>query len=93
MFCDSEIVNSYELGRCKLGHFTNFGLAPYFHDLLNEDIDRSSYFSISFDESLDEMFQNCQLDLTVRYCDDQRKRSKQDTTIHNFLGIPLQRIF
>ena len=34
MFTDSEIIKSFQLSKTKCGYIINFGLAPYFKDLL-----------------------------------------------------------
>ena len=65
MFPDSETAKSYEMGRAKLGYVVNFGLWLYLHGLLTESIKKSPYYSISFDESLNDSFQNCQMDLNI----------------------------
>ena len=38
MFTDSEIVNSFRRRKTKCGYIINFGLAPYFKDLLFKEI-------------------------------------------------------
>ena len=54
MFPDSKIAKSFELGATKLKYVINFGIAPYFRDILQ----RSDCFVISFDESLNDYTQN-----------------------------------
>ena len=38
MFTDSEIVKTFQLSKTKCGSIINFGLAPYFKDLLLKEI-------------------------------------------------------
>ena len=38
MFTDSEIVKTFQLNKTKCGSIINFGLAPYFKDLLLKEI-------------------------------------------------------
>ena len=38
MFTDSEIVKTFQLSKAKCGSIINFGLAPYFKDLLLKEI-------------------------------------------------------
>ena len=47
--------------------WVNHGLAPYFKSLLKTSIDRSDFFSFSFDESLSEP--TSEMDLYVRFWD------------------------
>ena len=69
MFPDSEIAKSFELGADKLKYVINFGLAPYFEDMLGELLKKSDHHVISFDESLNDVTQNCQMDILVRFFD------------------------
>ena len=67
MFPDSEIVKSFELGATKLKYFINFEISPYFRDILHNHLQKSDCFVISFDESLNDYAQNCQMDILIRY--------------------------
>ena len=58
------------MGPNKLRYFVNFGIDPYFKSILNENIKRSSCDIVSFDESLNDMTQSCEMDLLLRYCDE-----------------------
>ena len=55
MFSDSEIAKSFKLSKTKCGYFINFGLAPYFKDLLVKEIKAANIFVVSFDESLNKV--------------------------------------
>ena len=44
MFSVSNTAKYYEMGRTKLGYVINFGLGPYFHRLLTENIKKSHCF-------------------------------------------------
>ena len=59
MFPDSETAKSYKMVRAKLDYVINFHLAPYLHRLLTISVSKSPYYSASFDESLNDSFQNC----------------------------------
>ena len=69
MFPDSNIAKNYQMGANKLQYMVNWGIAPYFKDRLVENVNKSKYLSIGFDESLNKITQNCQMDLTLRYWD------------------------
>ena len=58
MFPDSKIAKSFELGATKLKYVINFGIAPYFKDILYNHLKKSNCFVISFDESLNDYTQN-----------------------------------
>ena len=67
MFPDSKIVKFFELGATKLKYVINFGIAPYFRDILYNHLQKSDCFVISFDKSLNDYTQNCQMDILIRY--------------------------
>ena len=74
MFCDSEIAKSFKLSKTKCGYFINFGLAPYFKDLLVKEIKAANIFVVSFDESLNKVLQEEQMDVQVRYWNEAAKQ-------------------
>ena len=65
MFPDSKITKSFEFGATKLKYVFNFGIATYFRDILHNHLQKSDCF-ISFDESLNDYTQNCQMDILIR---------------------------
>ena len=67
MFSDSHTAQEFELGADKLKYVTNWGVAPYFKDLLKAQLHTSDVMVISFDESLNESTQNCQVDIVLRF--------------------------
>ena len=69
MFPDSNIAKKYHLGPDKLRYSVNFGLGPYFKNILMESIRKSAHFVISFDESLNKATQSSELDFLVQYFD------------------------
>ena len=48
----------------------NFGLEPYFRESLTRDINQSPFYSYSFEESMNSVLQNCQMDVVIRYWDE-----------------------
>ena len=69
MFSDSNIAKSFSLARTKCGYFINFGVAPYLKDLLSI-VDTSTFFVVSYDESMNRIFQEEQMDIGLRYFND-----------------------
>ena len=51
MFPDTKIAEKMELGPSKLKYLVNHVLAPCFKECLSDDILKSEYFVVSFDES------------------------------------------
>ena len=70
MFPDSKIAEELELGPNELKFLVNHRLAPYFKECLSDDILKSEYFVVSFDESLNTTV----MDLLVRHSDSMKNR-------------------
>ena len=67
MFPDSKIANIFSLGRTKCGYYTNFGIAPYLKDLLISKVKAAPFYVANYDESLNRVFQEEQMDIHLRY--------------------------
>ena len=67
LVCFLKVKLPFELGATKLKYVINFGIAPYFRDILYNHLQKSDCFVISFDESLNDYTQNCQMDILIRY--------------------------
>ena len=67
MFPDSEISFNLKLGKTKCAYLMNYGIAPHFKSNLLKSINNSSFYSLSFDESLNNVLQICQMDINIRY--------------------------
>ena len=71
MFPDSPIVKSFQISKTKCVYYVVYGLAPYFKDLLFQNIKSLSLYSMLFDESLNYHLQEEQMDVQIRFWDDQ----------------------
>ena len=69
MFPDSVIASKFSLSKTNCSYIINFGLAPYFTGVLLSQIKASSFFVISYDESMNKILQNEQMDCSVRFWD------------------------
>ena len=65
MFPDSKIPSQIELGRMKLKYIVNFG--PHFTDVLKCETAASEWYSISFDDSLNKVVQEFEMDILIRF--------------------------
>ena len=74
MFRDSKVVKSFQLSKTKCVYFITYGLAPYVKELLMKNIQSSPFFVLSFDESLNIIIQKEQMDLQVRFWDNEKKK-------------------
>jgi len=88
MFPDSNVAKTFQLSKIKCGYLINYGLAPYFRELLNKLVLPSSFFVISFDESMNKVLQNEQMDLQVRFWDDTLKQVRTRYLTSTFLKRP-----
>ena len=67
MFPDSQIAQQFSLSKTKCGYYINYGLAPYYRELLIDKIKQSPFFTVLFDESLNKVLQQEQMDAHIRY--------------------------
>ena len=77
MFSDSQIAKDFQMSRTKMANIINFGIAPtyiinfatapYFLEILASELKSCNYYSISLDESQNDITQTCQTDVHVRY--------------------------
>ena len=80
MFTDSEIAKDFQLSCTKLTYITNFGITPYFHQLFIDELKNCNYYSLSFDESLNDVTQICQMDINIRFW----SKAKQKACVRYF---------
>jgi len=69
MFPDSEIAKDFKLGRLKATYLASYGIAPLFKSLLSSLVEKSDILVLSFDESLNEITQSCEMDIILRFWD------------------------
>ena len=74
MFPDSQIAQSFSCGATKCAYLTCFGLYPYFHELLIEKIRAVKNYTVSFDESLNPINQKKQMDMMVKFWDQEMNK-------------------
>ena len=67
MFPHSQIASQFSMSKTKCGYLINYGLAPYYKERLLKEIKKSPFFTVLFDESLNNIFQTEQMDAHVRY--------------------------
>ena len=63
MFPDSAIAAKFSLGVDKCRYLVNFGIAPHFLEMLQKSVSNSSEYVLLFDESLNKVTQEKQLDM------------------------------
>ena len=76
MFPDSEIANSFQLAETKSMYIAVHGVAPYIENLLTKRITDSGEYVLLFEESLNKTMQKKQMDLLVRFWDNDKIASR-----------------
>ena len=69
MFPDSAIAQQYCMKSDKLAYIVNFGLSPYFKDILLSKTKQSLFLAVSFDESYCKAIHKKQMDVIIKYYD------------------------
>ena len=67
MFPDSGIARNFKCASTKVAYLVCFGIAPYFKDKLIDNVRAAVCYVVSFDESLNSICQEGQMDINVRY--------------------------
>ena len=69
-FYDSEIVDNFTLSPSKAAYVISFGLAHYYKRKLDDIMMKSEFLCAQFDESLNKISQKGQMDLHIRFMDE-----------------------
>ena len=67
MFPDSEISFNLKLGKTKCAYLMSYVIAPHFKSNLLKSINNSSFYSLSFDERLNNVLQSCQMTNDINF--------------------------
>ena len=74
MFPDSDIAKEFKLGKTKAMYIATHGIAPHFKHLLKDNLNKSEVMICSFDKSLNEITQTCEMDLIIKYRNNDAQR-------------------
>ena len=69
MLPGTQNLQQLSLGRDKVSYSVRFGLAPYFHDLLMDYVNKAPVYVVCFDENLKKVTQEKHMNCHVRYYD------------------------
>ena len=70
MFQNNDVVTKFTLSKTKSAYFVTHDISPWVKSKLQTEITDSCFFSVSFNESLNQALQNNQMDIQIRYwCD------------------------
>ncbi|KAI7811802.1 uncharacterized protein LOC130552264 [Triplophysa rosa] len=80
MFPDSDIAKQFTCGEEKVAYLTVFGIAPYFSSLMKTSAKNESGYVLLFDECLNQEMEKCQLDVHLRFWNDNQVTSRYLTS-------------
>lgn len=86
MFPDSEIASRFGMQKDKNSYVVTYGLGPYFQNQLSSIVQKCPFFAISFDESLNKISQLGQMDIVVRFWNDEKNQADTRFLTSVFLG-------
>ena len=61
LFSDSEVVKQYTMSKGKVSYFVLYGIAPVFKEELITTVNKSPFYLIGFEDSLNHMLQDNQV--------------------------------
>lgn len=70
MFPDSSIAKKMSIGSTKLSYYITYGLAPYYHNQLLRQCLKCERVVVCFDEAFNKVAQRGQMDVCIRYWND-----------------------
>lgn len=86
MFSDSSIASNFSCGEKKCAYICHFGLGPHFQTLLVDNCKNAEFFTLLFDETLNQTNQKKQLDIHVRYWHQEECRVRTQYLTSAFIG-------
>ncbi len=84
MFKDSLVAKDFKCGERKAAYLSVFGIAEHFREVLKQSV--SGPFVLMFDESLNKKMQEKQMDIHVRFWDDQLQQVRTRYVNSEFMG-------
>ena len=86
IFPDSGIAKELQLGRTKVGYVINFGLKRYYHDKMMEKLKVAKYYTVCFDEALNNISNRKQLDAHVLFFNEDDNKVERYYIGSSFMG-------
>ena len=86
MFPDSSVAKGFTLNPSKCSHVICHGIAPFFKTLLLDELKEALFYIMSYDKSLNHITQTDQMDLIVRFWDNNKKKVQVRYFDSGFLG-------
>ena len=86
MFPDSDIASKFAMSKTKCGYFITHGIAPFYKSGLLKEINLSPFYSVLFGESLNNLIQKEQIDVQIRFWNDEKAYSETRYLVSSSLG-------
>ena len=67
IFPDSQIAQKMRLKPVKLKYMVNHGIVRYVKDILRDDVRKSDWYVVSFDESMNDTTQTSEMDICLHF--------------------------
>lgn len=84
MFPDSDIAKQFSSGERKVAYLATFGISPHFSSFMKTTAKKESGYALIFDESLNQEMKICQIDMHVRFSNNNQVHSRYLTRF--FMG-------
>ena len=88
MFKYSQIAVKIKFGKTNCSYVINYGLVSYINEQLEKYISSSSFYVVSFDESMNSVLQNDQMGVAIRFWDNSKKQDENRYLKSEFLHRP-----
>ena len=69
MFRESDIAQNFKMSKTKVSYIIVYGIAEYFHHSLLPLLKKSPFFTPLFDESFNDILNEDQMDIHIRFYD------------------------
>ena len=86
MFPDSSVAKGFNSSPSEYSYVICHGIAPFSKTLLLDEMKEALFYVMFYDESLKHITQTDQMDLIVRFCDNNKKRVQVRYFDSGFLG-------
>ena len=86
MFKDSEIAKKFTCGNTKCSFVINSGISPYFRNLLENALNLAPFYIACFDESHNDVLEKGQMDMLLRFWNEDTKMVATRYYNSEFLG-------
>lgn len=86
MFPDSDIAENFTCGENKISYIVTFGISPYLKDIMDSEMKNVKYFVLMYDESHNDSLEQKQLDVHVKYWDEEKNQVVTKYYDSQFMG-------